>query len=199
MQGRISFIAIALLCLFAGAAWAQDSDGYDFRKTKWGMTPAQVKASESMDPTAQGGTETYDLIILYSVSVAGLNTQLGYHFVSNKLVSGAYIIQESYVNRNQHIADYNKIKEILTRKYGPPSTDDVVWNNDLFKDDPQNYGTAVATGHLAYQSTWETPDTEIKLTLRGENFKVLHGVMYEDKKSKSLIESREKAGEEKDF
>lgn len=199
MRERRIFIAIALLCLLSVAAEAQDQDGYDFRKTSWGMSVAQVKASENRVPLDEDSDATYDKTIVYKESVAGLDATAGYQFISNKLVRGGYVINELYVNKNQHIRDYTKIKEILTRKYGAPSIDRIVWINDLFKDDPQDYGTAVSAGHLLYLSTWQTPSTEILVTLSGKNFDVALVVVYTDKKSKSLIESREKAEEEKDF
>lgn len=199
MQGKTGFIAIALLCLFAGAAWAQDSDGYDFRKTKWGMTPAQVKASESTSPIDEGRASQFDLIIVYSGSVANLNTRYSYHFINNRLVSAFYHFEESYINSNQYIEDYYKIKEILTRKYGSPTKDSTVWINDLYKDDPQNYGMAISIGHLVLQSDWQTPETDVRLTLRGENFQASVGVIYIDRKSKALMESYKEKSEEKDF
>ncbi|MAT38866.1 MAG: hypothetical protein CL946_04605 [Ectothiorhodospiraceae bacterium] len=199
MQERYTFIAIALFGLLTAAAAAQDQDGYDFRKTKWGMTPAQVKASESTSPIEEGPSGQFDLMIIYSGNVANLQTLYSYHFINNKLVSTFYNFRESYVNDNMYLEDYLKIKEILTRKYGPPSKDNTVWSNDLYKGDPQNYGTAVSVGHLAFQSDWQTPRTDIRLTLKGENFKTGMGVIYVDRKSKALIESSKQKSEEENF
>lgn len=199
MREGHTFIAIALLCLLTCAAEAQDQDGYDFRKTKWGMTPAQVKASENTSPIAEGPASQCDLIIIYSGNVANLQTLYSYHFINNKLVSTFYNFRESYVNDNKYLEDYLKIKEILTRKYGSPSKDNTVWSNDLYKDDPQNYGTAVSVGHLALQSDWQTPGTDIRLTLKGENFQAGMGIIYIDRKSKALMESYKNKSEEEDF
>jgi hypothetical protein len=36
-----------------------------------------------------------------------------------------------------------------------------VWSNSLFKEDPDNYGLAIAMGHLQIASLWELEDVTI--------------------------------------
>jgi len=169
-------IAIALLSQFTLISTAQDESGYDFRETKWGMSEAEVKASEKIKPTEEGVYAPYDYIIIYDGTIANLNAWIGYQFIDKKLIGGGYVFTESFIDKNQYIDNFLKIKDIMTRKYGTPSEDKVVWSNDLFKDNPQDYGTAVSIGHLTYQSKWQTPTTEIIIGLKGENFKVTFAV-----------------------
>lgn len=153
---------------------------FDFRKTTWGMTKEQVKKSEV------GHFETQsDDVILYSDMVAGKEVRISYKFVGDKLVRGRYTFLETHTNPNLFIRDYMEIKEILTEKYGPPVEDKPVWSNDLYRDDPKSWGTAVSAGHLAFVTHWDIPPTTIFHVLRGDNFEIVLGTEYA---SKELIE-----------
>lgn len=193
-KAKTLVITIALLTQFTLIASAQDESGFNFRKTRWGMTQAQVKASEKGKPTVDNETE-----LDYLDTVDNLEANVGYIFVDDKLVNAGYLILEKHTNDNMYITDYNGIKEILTRKYGSPIKDQVGWKNNLYRDDPEQYGFAVSVGHLVMNSEWDTPDTHIQLTLHGDNFKVSLIVIYSSKKLKSLMESKEASDEEKDF
>jgi len=104
-----------------------------------------------------------------------------------------------YSSDNQHILDFNKIKEILTDKYGKPEIDDKVWRRNLYRDDPTRYGFAVSIGDLVYRAKWITPRTEILLVLSGNNYKLKSGVIYTSLKYKDLIEAQEKKEHESEF
>ena len=106
----------------------------------------------------------------------------------------------SHSNENDYILDFNKLKEILTKKYGKPIEDERLWKNDLYRDDPQYWGFAISLGHLIYLATWETPATDttdttiITLLLNGENFEIMFCIEY---LSKNLHKLEEKAIEKK--
>lgn len=77
-----------------------------------------------------------------------------------------------------------------------PNEDDKFWYDDLYKDDRQDWGRAIAVGHLAYQSIWENKKTKILLILRGDNYDISLSISYisvelqylkdEEKKAKNL-------------
>ena len=95
--------------------------------------------------------------------INGLNSYLSYIFSDNKLYSVGYTITE---------------------------LDKVQRKNDLYRDAPKNWGTAISLGHLFYLTAWETGRTEIYLSLIGDNFKINFAVGYLSKESKNNIEKR---------
>lgn len=142
------------------------SDGYDFRKVKWGMTMEQVKKIEKGQ-----FHNVKDNVIAYSVTVANKEADLFYSFIDNKLVSGAYFFNVRHTNPNAFIDDYYSLKDLLSAKYAEPSIDDINWLNELYKDEPSEKGFAVSLGHLNYRAKWFEDSTDITLTLTGENYK----------------------------
>ncbi len=159
---------------------------YDFRKVRWGMTKDEVKASESNKIEAEE-----DDAILYHCKVAGMESGLLYFFAKGRLVQATYRFRENYINKNNYISDFEKIKKILTQKYGLPTFYDKEWRNDLYKDNPQDWGLAVSMGHLWYSGVWETEATEIDLGLHGKNYGVSSIVVFISKKLIHLKEEEE--------
>lgn len=139
---------------------------FKFKGIKWGTDKSGVKGIEN-----ETLIDENDTALLYYSKVINLDANLLYHFNSKGKLSGImYDFEEFYYNDNNYIYDYIKIKDELIKKYGEPSIDQVYWQNDLFKDDPENYGLAVAAEHLSYYCLWELPDTKILLTLEGKDF-----------------------------
>lgn len=101
-----------------------------------------------------------------------------YLFCDNKLVTARYTNLESYHNKNNYITDYSSVNETLEEKYGTPKQKNIKWYNDLFKDDTQEYGTAVSLGHLRMNQWWYTDTTRIINNISGKKFNVKHGVEY---------------------
>lgn len=184
-------IIIALLLLFIILPHTVLAEDYDFRNTNWGMSKEEVVEIETAEYAGEDGD-----LLFYTDDVAGLDTILFYEYLDNKLVSGGYVFDENYINQNNHIDDYKKVKELLAKKYGEPVIDRQRWLNDLYKGDTQNYGTALSVGHLAYMSKWEAESTDITMMLRGENFEVNLTLYY---KSKEYSSVKEKADEEEDM
>lgn len=171
-------IIIALLML-ASAAFA---DG--FRGAKWGDSMEAVLAQEGK-PVSQSKTDLY-----YKVKVAGLDTLVAFQFDEKGLYSGFYSFTGHYTNKNQHLSDYDKLKDLLTEKYGKPIDDDVVWRQDLYKDNPSRWGTAVSAGHLVFNADWQTDATRIRMRLSGEGYEVHHGILYQDLSSVERVTAR---------
>lgn len=182
---RVALVGF-LVVLFAENNFAGD---YNFRKTKWGMSIAQVKSSEPLEVAKEDKN-----FLGYKTTVIGKDVLVGYFFVDNQLVRARYVLAESHTNKNDFITDYNDFKQILTKKYGKPKQDETFWKNDLYKDDYSDWGTAISLGHLVYLSSWETQDTEINNILMGENFDISCIVEYS---SKNLKEIEKKAQEKK--
>jgi hypothetical protein len=170
------------------------SDNYDFRKSRWGMTVAEVKSSEKGNILH----EKPDLVI-YAGTVDKYNCHIGYIFAAGKLVRAKYIFTDEHINKNNFLDDFDSVKTILTGKYGAPKSDDTFWSDDLYKDDPDNWGMAVSAGHMTKFTKYETDSTAIILALTGENFEVSFGIEYSSKVLRSLEEEKDKKKNDADF
>ena len=167
---------------------------YDFRKTKWGMNHEEIMQSEENVSTYLKDYRTESEFV-FQGNASGIPCYILYEFAEGKLTNSAYyfnISDKSYNNKNEHISDYSKLKGKLIKKYGNPSMDKQTWNNDLYKNNPENLGVAISLGHLNYITGWETPTTLIGLFLNGEDNGVNLCILYESKELKSLMENANK-------
>lgn len=160
-----------LLAVVAAPALADD-----FRGATFGMSRAQVRATEPNVAWREG-----DDVIGFTTEIAGLDAMAQYEFTNDKLYGGGYRIVEQHSNRTLYLSDYDKLFGLLREKYGAPRDDKTVWRNDLYRDDPEDYGMAVALGHLAKLATWETPSTEINLLLTGDNYEIDLYIYYKSR------------------
>lgn len=170
----------------------EKKSGFSFRKTNWGMSKVEVKKTET------GKILKDDNVLGYEAKVAGLDTLIAYIFVDDKLVRAKYIFTEKHSNKTDYINDYSSIQKILNKKYGKSAGDETYWKNDLYKDDYQDWGMALAVGHLTKYSNWKVSDTEVWLSINGDNYKISHSVEYSSIKLAGLesAKSEENAAEE---
>ena len=147
---------------------------FSFRKTTWGMSREQVKASEDGVPTGE-----MPEVITYRGEVEGIPVIVGYLFDGDKLIKAGYLMQGSYEDPNSYISDYNKVKDFLINEHGTPAQDEVVWGEGEKVEDPGKFGESVCGGKLRYLTIWVDPVTVIRESLDGEDGKCKHGVMFE--------------------
>lgn len=146
-----------------------------FRNTVWEMRKDEVKKCEDaefVDENEEG--------IAYEDTLLNLNTIILYNFDSDgKLYRAGYLITEKHSYENSYIDDYNSLLCALKEKYGTPEDEKTIWRDDLYKDNPEDWGFAVSLGHLIYKSNWETDETKITLGLTGDNYECTLVVQYE--------------------
>jgi hypothetical protein len=174
------FLMIAIIFLFFPDNNCH-SDDFTFRKTKWGMSIQEVKQSEPMEPN-----ESKENVLTYKTNILNKDVFLVYFFVNNKLVRARYALAEEHSNKNDFIQDYNEFKEIIKKKYGKPVKEDIYWKSRIYKNDPSNYGMAIATGNLSYFSSWKTNDSKIICFLHGDNYNIYCGIEYVSEELASL-------------
>ena len=161
-----------------------------FRKASWGMSKAQVKATEPEKPEHETDDELF-----YPDKILNMKVYAAFLFTHDKLVMGKYIVIDEHTNKNDFILDYERLKDALCEKYGDPKDQDRVWRDNLYKKDFSDWGLAVSIGHLKYTATWETEDTIVFLLLAGENYDIKLIVEYI---SKELREYNLKFRQEKE-
>jgi hypothetical protein len=174
---------------------AQAEKTADFRKVFWGMSRDQVKA---LEPSKLSSEKEGTLIYHADLPEFG-KVVIGYSFAEGKLVIAVYVSEEKHTNANLYIDDYDKIKGILTAKYGKPDADELLWKNELFKDQPDHWGMAVSAGHLLYQARWKTKTTEILEKLQGDNYDVNLLVKYSSIKLSGLYDAKTREEQKSDF
>jgi len=167
IKRRIIFV---LVLFFPALANSQ----YDFRKTNWGMTKEQVLAAEVADFVSND----VDGTISYNGTVNDLECGIKYFFAHDTLVRARYVIYEEHTNKNDYISDYQKLKQLLTDKYGKPDKDRTTWLSNIYKDNQKDWGLAISLGQLAYFSQWDTETTQIWLMLQGDNDEIQFTIEY---------------------
>jgi len=163
---------------------AMDFSG-DFRGSSWGDSKLDVKKSETF-PVSDENNDS----LVYKTSIGGVDVAALYQFLDDRLIQAAYISTESHFNKNDFIDDYNKLKQLLIKKYGDPFSDNILWKNDLYKDESSGWGTAISIGHLVYGAKWSVGNTEIMTGLSGDNFKITHIILYNDKSSEGKYKNK---------
>ena len=123
----------------------------------------------------------------------GLKATATYEFDDDKLYAAGYLIVEPHTNKTLYVNDYERLLNLLIEKYGAPKENDTYWHNDLYRDDPSEYGTAVAVGHLTRYALWNEPGVDIVILLDGDNFKIKLAVAYKDPEYDGEAASREEA------
>lgn len=186
----IVLLSISPSILLYGGIWKygkekpKKENRYDFRKTRWGMTKAQVKRREKAK-SIESGDEN---LLYYKGNIIGLDCRIFYFFDEGKLIRAGYHITDSTVlhpDLNDYVADYNRLKEILKKKYGKPIEDTLMWLMDSYKDKyKNNLGLAVSLGYLNYFTTWETFNKTISLALIGMDYGIDIGIEYKSKRLK---------------
>jgi hypothetical protein len=160
----------------------------DFRKTTWGMDRATVKLTEADDPASED-----DSAIIYPRKIAGMDALLGYIFEDDKLVRAKYMFRQQHSDLNDYITDHKNMKKALEKKYGKAKKERTIWTNDLYTKIPSQWGIALGQGYLTYISSWNAKNSEIILTLKGQNDKIdLWLEFYSKAFAKSEKSSKEK-------
>lgn len=149
------------------------SDKAVFRSSSWGASIEDVKSVEAAELIVDG-----DDLLGYKTRIAGLSAMAVYHFVDRRLVMGRYSIDEPHADKNAYFLDFNALKQLLKKKYGPPTSSDVLWKNELYKNDHSQLGLAVSCGHLCFFEVWDDGETHIELQLMGDNYEIELNILY---------------------
>ena len=169
-----------------------------FRETWWGMSEREARATEDGQPLTRK-VEGDRVTVAFQRTVAGLDCFATYDFVRDRLVGAGYVFTEEHSSPNLYIEDFDLVERALKGKYGSPSSSGTIWKNDLFRDDPSEWGKAVSVGHLVYRSVWSDKHTTIVHDLSGDNFKVSHFLLYQSKDLEYLSELSKNRTYEKVF
>ena len=117
-------------------------------------------------------------MITYKTQISNKKVVLNYLFAQDKLIGAFYKLDDNYLNSDHFIQTYLQFKQVLTKKYGPPSEEFTNWLNDTYRNNRKKWGLALSLGHTEYATFWKTQNTTIECSLREEDFNVLCLVEY---------------------
>jgi hypothetical protein len=174
------------------------SSSTDFRNTKWGMSLQEVMSVEKIaksDIKFQSASQ-----FAITATVASYPCFIYYIFAFDKLVRAVYVFNITHTNKTDFVnVDFPKVRDSLITKYGKPAEDEQYWKDDLYKDDPSDWGMAVAVGHLQLYALWQTSSTHIVEYLSGDNFDISLRVEYSSLQLGNLETEERTQTESKDF
>jgi uncharacterized lipoprotein YehR (DUF1307 family) len=170
----VSLASAILSCRDRNDEKAAKAPEFNFRKTTWGMSRDQVKASEDTTPTGDKSD-----VITFRSELDGIPAIVGYIFDKDKLARAGYLMRSSYEDPEKYIDDYDKVKESMIKIYGPPAQDEMHWKEGEESQDPAVYGKAVCDGRLSFITVWTDGVTMIRERLSGEDGQCKHGLMFE--------------------
>jgi len=190
---RIPLVAAALT--FTALAHSVSAQT-DFRKTTWGMTPAQVMASESAKRHNVRISKPETIVQYDRVNFAGLSGRLLYMFADDKLVRAKFLFNAEHSDEDEFIGDFRMVEPFLLERYGKASSDRAIWENDETQQEPKSYldqdraaatgifpsdknvGLAVALGHLKLFTERASGHTKVVHAMTGSDHRVTHQVEF---------------------
>lgn len=164
-------------------------EGYG--KAKWGMTKAQVQKLFPKIKQQKPGLHCF------TKTIANLPSNVCFQFDSaGRLGQVIILVTKRHLNSQGYIEDYEKLRDLLRAKYGPEGVANEKWTNDMFKDNPNDWGTALVMGHLGLISAWRSEVTEVGIIASGGNMSVSLAIFYNSLK---LMEKLEQEKQEEDM
>ncbi len=157
------------------AAGVIPTPGFDFRNATWLMKRDAVRSSEDLPIISED-----DRILTLLTNIQGLDVILGFFFGDDGLFEGgAYFFELGNGNTARQIAAYRMVRGFLSDKFGAPVESRLIWNDETFKGDADNWVKAVSLGHVDMEAFWAVGDTLIrhKLSSVGEDG-FLHALNY---------------------
>jgi hypothetical protein len=192
VAGTMAWFASASPAFAQGATSASRTD---FRGSNWGMTQAQVMATEPNRP-AQLGESDGEMVVQYGAKLGALNGRRIYIFAGDKLVRAKFLAREEHSDRNEFIRDFQALESLLKGRYGKPADERAIWEDDSTQDETKNYldqdratpssilpsdrfvGLAVELGHLRLYTLRDDGRTKVLHVLFGADHRITHQIEY---------------------
>ena len=145
-----------------------------FRATRWGMSLAEVRASEperkviSSNGEDEVPADTSEYPCIPDVEVLpGFPANANFLFYRDSLFVAGYEYKQVHLNPDDYLDDYAILKKWLTLRYGQPKVDVVSLDGWIQPGDAVLRGAFVADGRLELISRFQAGGTEIVLALTG--------------------------------
>jgi hypothetical protein len=163
-------IALALFLLLVVAGHASELQGGEGNGGDPALLSGGERVTESMP---RDGFKA----LFVNDQFAGLETFVIYLLEDDKLVQTRFLFPQKHVQSELFLDDFAKVEGVLLEKYGIPAETGKIWRSGNGNNTAKP-GRMIAVGELTLKSAWDTADTLIVHTLRGENLDVDHEVNF---------------------
>jgi hypothetical protein len=158
------------------------------------MSKSDIRAREVNPPVS----ETAE-VMHFEGTLVDTPCLVSYDFFQGALVGGSYFIDNA--DDVADITDYEKLQEMLTKKYGPALSAEHDWKDPYRSAGIDTYGKlakAIARGDVTLRTIWETRDTRIVLvcTESSSEYNALVFLFYH---SLDHLQSRDDSVKERDI
>lgn len=176
-------ISALFISLIWGLTASAQPDEIKFRGHEWGESQESVIETET-----KGMTEGVDFavmddnsLLIANGSVSIFDCSISFDFnEDNQLYSGIYVLTEKHANDYTYYEDFNTLEKALISVYGEPQISQDRWKDDLYKDDPDEIGIAIAAEHLVLYREWDAKDgSSCILSCYGNNFQISNVLFYD--------------------
>ncbi|MFD2933934.1 hypothetical protein [Spirosoma flavum] len=158
-----------LMFLVLSSLGFTQSENYDVRSVRWGMTKEDVIKAEGTP------TETATNLVRYTdVEMGKFSVAVTYSFINNQLNKVDIVVP----NKSQSSSkSFNVLEAILKQQYGNPTEVTNIWatTNQKLRSDSS---AAIIAGALARNSTRTNIRTTVYHTIYGVNGNTIHQLIY---------------------
>lgn len=157
----------ATLLVFALLLTGCSNKPKDFRGVNWGASRADVKKSEDIEPLFES-----DDLILYQTVLDGIDAEIYYHFVDNKLTEAQIQYRINFTIEHvlmDFVNHYFETRDSFIELYGQPLNPEFrVWlipEEEIPIYEPDPYNQLMYYQRVEFLQEWVTEDSYISLTL----------------------------------
>jgi len=192
MKTLIKKLVLAIALIFYAAlspAAAQENPG-EARGFIWGVTKEDVR---EYAPGMYFDTHENALFFLEDI-LEDVRTIVTYEFTEEgSLWRVRMDVEERYTRPQSAVEDFFAYLKEMEETYGPPTAEDYDWTDPEDQKYPEEWGWIVYAGDLTIRYFWQTPETEIIMTLQGGDLDSEFFVTYTSKAVAQKMEQQKNA------
>jgi len=178
----ILFLVLGAIVLI-GTSLSAEENRNGFRGLEWGILLEQVYQHEDKNETTEL-VEQKENKLIYLGTEFDHEVKISYQFDdSYGLFQGTYELVEKNLSQTSLYLDrFREIEKALVASYGNYHDKQMHWRVELYKDEPEEWGRAVAMRHLNMGQAWFFQDLLIgHFLLEGDRFlEVNHRIVFVD-------------------
>ena len=178
---------IKMTVLFATLYGSTSVLAADFRDASWGMSLRDVLALHPGELPADRKIG----YLAYEGKLARLDMKIFYRFDSDGLLYQAGYLFKTDGREDVVLDDYERLNELLRKRYPNAEAYEKNWSNDLFTAKPGEWARAVRIGHLEFDWQHEASGLLITHSLRGSRREISHVLEYEASSDHSIGDALE--------
>lgn len=156
-----------------------------FRDIDWNTSLDGVLDALITDDMIEGihydiGDDNTLIITGLNVSNYSAYTYINFDDDLRKFDCATYALTEEHTNLTDYYDDFCNLVELYTEKYGEPAEGGELWKDDYYKDKPEKWGMAIATGELVATYRWIALDESmVTIIISGDNYDISTCIFYE--------------------